>query len=64
MLQDGGGQIVLKGSTELKDFDGATGDTVHWIDFSAYVTPGQGYTLALMAKRATLLKSVKRFTAL
>lgn len=46
VLQDGGGQIVLKGSTELKDFDGATGDTVHWIDFSAYVTPGQGYTLA------------------
>lgn len=44
-LKDGSGQIVLTGKTIVMDFDGASGDTVHRIDFSAYVTPGKGYTL-------------------
>jgi len=45
-LKDGGGQTVLTGETAVKGPDAASGDAVHWIDFSAYVTPGKGYTLA------------------
>ena len=44
-LKDGNGQTVLTGKTEVMDEDGATGDVVQRIDFSAYVMPGQGYTL-------------------
>ena len=45
-LKDGSGQTVLTGETAVKGPDAASGDAVHWIDFSAYVTPGKGYTLA------------------
>ena len=44
-LKDAAGQTVLTGQTTLKEYDGASGDTVHWIDFSAYTTPGKGYSL-------------------
>ncbi len=44
-LKDGSGQILLTGKTEVMKEDGATGDVVQRIDFSAYVTPGKGYTL-------------------
>lgn len=44
-LKDASGQTVLTGDTQIMDFDGASGDTVQRIDFSAYVTPGKGYTL-------------------
>ena len=45
-LKDGSGQTVLTGEMEAKGPDAASGDAVHWIDFSAYVAPGKGYTLA------------------
>jgi endoglucanase len=45
MLKDSNGQTVLSGKTEVREFDGAAGEVVHRIDFSAYVTPGKGYTL-------------------
>ena len=45
-LKDSSGQTVLTGETVVKGPDAASGDAVHWIDFSAYVTPGKGYTLA------------------
>ena len=44
-LVDAGGQTVLTGNTEVMDADGASGDVVQRIDFSAFVTPGKGYTL-------------------
>ncbi len=44
-LKDGAGKTVLTGQTTLKDYDDASGDTVQWIDFSAYTRPGKGYTL-------------------
>ncbi len=45
-LKDSKGNTVLTGTTEVKGEDGATGETVHRIDFSAFDTSGQGYTLA------------------
>lgn len=44
-LKDGSGKVVLTGQTEVMKEDGASGDVVQRIDFSAYTTPGQGYTL-------------------
>jgi endoglucanase len=44
-LKESSGQTVLTGKTELMNEDGATGDVVHRIDFSAYSKPGKGYTL-------------------
>ncbi|MEI7849753.1 MAG: glycoside hydrolase family 9 protein, partial [Chloroflexota bacterium] len=44
-LKDGSGQTVLTGKTELMNEDGATGDVVQRINFSAYATPGKEYTL-------------------
>ena len=44
-LKDSSGQTVLTGQTEVKGLDTASGDKVHWIDFSAFVTAGKGYTL-------------------
>jgi endoglucanase len=45
VLKDGSGQTLLTGKTEVMKEDGASGDVVQQIDFSAYVTPGKGYTL-------------------
>lgn len=45
LLKDASGQTVLSGDTEVKKYDSATGDIVHQVDFSAYVTPGRGYSL-------------------
>jgi len=45
-LKGSSGQTVLTGETVVKGPDTASGDAVHWIDFSAYVAPGKGYTLA------------------
>jgi len=44
-LKDGSGKVVLTGKTQVMDEDGASGDVVQRIDFSAYATPGKGYTL-------------------
>ena len=45
VLKDANGQTVLTGKTEVKVRDGAVGEIVHQIDFSAYTVPGKGYTL-------------------
>ncbi len=45
-LKDASGQTALTGKTQAKGPDVASGDSVHWIDFSDYATPGKGYTLA------------------
>lgn len=45
LLKDANGQTVLSGNTVVKKYDRASGDIVHQVDFSAYVTPGKGYTL-------------------
>jgi endoglucanase len=44
-LKDDGGQVVLTGQTIVKGPDAASGDDVHHIDFSTYITPGIGYVL-------------------
>jgi endoglucanase len=46
-LNDGGGQAVLSGSSQVRGRDAASGDSLHWIDFSAYAAPGSGYTLVV-----------------
>ena len=44
-LKDSSGKTVLTGKATLMKEDGASGDVVQRIDFSAYTTPGKGYTL-------------------
>ncbi len=44
-LKDASGKTVLTGKTQVMDEDSASGDVVQRIDFSAYTTPGKGYTL-------------------
>ncbi len=44
-LLDSRGNVVLSGSTTVYGKDRASGDHVHIADFSAYTTPGSGYTL-------------------
>jgi endoglucanase len=44
-LKDGSGKTVLTGKAEVMKEDGASGDVVQRIDFSAYTVPGKGYTL-------------------
>lgn len=44
-LLDSNGRVVLSGSTTVYGNDRASGDHVHIADFSAYTTPGRGYTL-------------------
>ncbi len=44
-LLNGAGQQVATGQTTIFGVDPASGSRVHLIDFSAYTTPGTGYTL-------------------
>ncbi len=45
-LLDASGAEVLKGKTVVKGLDELSGDFLHSIDFSAFATPGSGYTLS------------------
>ncbi|MBL8098987.1 MAG: glycoside hydrolase family 9 protein, partial [Anaerolineales bacterium] len=44
-LQNNNGEIILSGKTIVKGFDAASGDSIHFIDFSAFNTVGDGYKL-------------------
>ncbi len=44
-LLDAKGQAVSKGQSKVVGADAASGDTVHIIDFTSYMTPGKGYVL-------------------
>jgi endoglucanase len=44
-LLDRGGAVVASGKTQAMGPDAASGDAVHWADFSAFRKPGDGYTL-------------------
>ncbi|WP_066942977.1 glycoside hydrolase family 9 protein [Microtetraspora fusca] len=45
-LKDAHGAIVAEGRTTPRGVDGSSGQNVHTIDFSAYRTAGEGYTLS------------------
>jgi endoglucanase len=42
---DASGKSVYSGKTSVHGPDAASGDSVHEIDFSAFVTPGKGYVI-------------------
>jgi endoglucanase len=44
-LLDSAGKVVASGTTAPQGPDAASGDPVHIADFSAFTTPGTGYTL-------------------
>jgi endoglucanase len=44
-LVDSAGKVVASGSTTPQGLDAASGDSVHIADFTAFATPGKGYTL-------------------
>jgi endoglucanase len=44
-LVDRGGATVAAGQTVVHGPDAASGDKVHWADFSAFAKPGAGYTM-------------------
>lgn len=44
-LLDAAGAVVASGETTVKGDDQASGDHVHWVDFSSYQKPGKGFTL-------------------
>lgn len=46
-LKNSAGAAVASGQTTPKGADAASGDSVHLIDFSAFDTPGTGYTLSV-----------------
>lgn len=46
-LKNSTGAVVTTGQTTLHGADSASGDHLHQADFSAYTTPGSGYTLAI-----------------
>jgi endoglucanase len=43
---DGKGAVVASGTTLVRGADAASGDSVHWADFSTFATPGEGFTLS------------------
>ncbi|WP_437783628.1 glycoside hydrolase family 9 protein [Sorangium sp. So ce1097] len=47
VLLDGAGKAVARGQTRVFGKDGASGDRVHLIDFTAIRVPGQGYVFAV-----------------
>jgi endoglucanase len=48
-LVDRGGATLAAGSTIVRGADAASGDRVHWADFSTFTKPGTGYTLRIGA---------------
>ena len=46
-LRNASGAVVASGRTVPKGLDAGSGENVHLVDFSAYDTPGTGYTLAV-----------------
>jgi endoglucanase len=46
-LKDSAGAAVAGGQTTPRGLDAGSGENVHLIDFSAYDTPGTGYTLTV-----------------
>ncbi len=44
-LLDASGKVVASGKSKFFGEDRAAGEVVHWIDFSTFQTPGQGYVL-------------------
>jgi endoglucanase len=46
-LKNSGGTVVASGSTTVFGNDAASGEQVHLADFSAFTTPGTGYTLVV-----------------
>ncbi|CAA9253433.1 MAG: GH9, partial [uncultured Chloroflexia bacterium] len=44
-LRDSAGAVVAEGETSVFGDDDASGDHLHGVDFSAFTTPGAGYTL-------------------
>ena len=44
-LRDDSGEIVFSGMTTSWGLDSASGDTLHWIDFSEFDTPGTSYRI-------------------
>lgn len=46
-LRDAAGQVVATGDTTVFGADAPSGDHVHTVDFSAFDTPGTGYTLVV-----------------
>ncbi len=44
-LADRAGEVLAKGTTEVRGLDPASGDRVHTADFTSFSKPGRGYTL-------------------
>lgn len=51
-LLDNKGKAVFEGTTKVFGPDAASGDSVHWADFSVFTTPGQGYRLEAGAAKS------------